>query len=201
MSKLARTHPFGWSHSARPLACALSASALCVLLAVPSAGALGVRRTRLLDVAPPAKLSVSATLSQCLPAESQEERSATFAGEMTAIAGTARMEMRIDVLERIPGETSYHAVSAPGLGVWRSSAPGVKVYRYLKQVTNLAGPAFYRAAVRFRWLNAKGHLIAATEDNTRRCEQPGAPASGSVPTPAQPSPPAPGSTSSSLPLE
>ena len=56
------------------------------------------------------------------------------------------MEMRVDVLERLPGEALFHTLSAPGLGVWRSCRPGVKVYRYLKQVTNLAAPAVYRAA-------------------------------------------------------
>ena len=106
---------------------------------------------------------------------------------MSVIAGTAQMEMRIDVLERMAAaEASYHTVSAPGLGVWRSSAPGVKVYKYLKQVTNLAGPAFYRAAVRFRWLNDKGCLIAATELHTRRCEQPGAAPSSPPPAPGAP---------------
>jgi hypothetical protein len=77
--------------------------------------------------------------------------------------------------------------------VWRSSAPGVKVYKYLKQVTNLSAPAFYRAAVRFRWLNAKGRLIFATELHTPRCEQP-APV-----TPTTPSTPSPPSTG--MPLE
>ena len=75
---------------------------------------------------------------------------------MTAIPGTARMAMRIDVQERMPGEALFHTVSAPGLGVWRGSDPKVKVYKYLKQVTNLSSPASYRALVRFRWLNAKG---------------------------------------------
>ena len=54
----------------------------------------------------------------------QAERSATFAGEMTAIPGTAKMEMRIDVLERMPDEAVFHTVSAPGLGVWRWPRPG-----------------------------------------------------------------------------
>ena len=55
--------------------------------------------------------------------------------------------------------------------MWRSSAPGVKSYRYLKQVTNLAAPASYRGAVRFRWLNAHGRQIAFAELRTRPCEQ------------------------------
>jgi hypothetical protein len=123
-----------------------------------------------------AKPSASATLEQCVTAVNQTERSATFAGEMTAIAGSARMEMRIDVLERMPEEIRFHAVSAPGLGVWRSSSQGVKLYKYLKQVTNLSAPAFYRAAVRFRWLNARGRVVKAVELRTARCQQPATPA-------------------------
>ena len=102
-----------------------------------------------------------------MTAEAAAERSATFAGEMATIPGAAKMEMRIDVLERMPGEVAFHVISAPGLGVWRSSAPGVKNYKYLKQVTNLAAPAYYRAAVRFRWLNAKGRLVKSAELRTR----------------------------------
>jgi hypothetical protein len=125
------------------------------------------------------KPSVSTTLEQCATSGAQEERSATFAGEMASVPGSARMEMRIDVAERMPDEAGYHTLSAPGLGVWRSSAPSVKVYRYLKQVTNLAGPAFYRGVVHFRWLGAHGRLLAFAVLHTRRCEQP----STSLPSP------------------
>lgn len=154
------------------LAALASLFAFSALGRLPVASAAPLHRGVPLGVMTQSKLTVSATLDQCVTSEEQDERSATFAGEMTAVAGTAKMEMRIDVLERTPEETLYRTVSAPGLGVWRSSAPGVKVYKYLKQVTNLTGPAFYRAAVRFRWLNAKGRLIASTELHTRRCEQP-----------------------------
>jgi hypothetical protein len=113
----------------------------------------------------------AAILEECVTADEPSERSATFSGEMSTLAGATRMEMRIDVLEREPQEASFHVVSAPGLGVWRTAAPGVKTYRYLKQVTNLAAPAYYRAAVRFRWLNAKGKLIHGAELRTPRCLQ------------------------------
>jgi hypothetical protein len=132
--------------------------------------------------APPAKLPASATLQQCVNSSEQTQRSATFAGEMTAVKGASKMEMRIDVLERMPREVLFHAVSSPGLGVWRIAAPGVKTYRYLKEVTNLSAPAFYRAAVHFRWLNAKGKLIRATELRTPRCQQPAGLAGGHSPT-------------------
>lgn len=124
----------------------------------------------------------SATLQQCLTAETQAERSATFAGEITAIPGATRMQMRIEVLERVPGEATYHTVNAPGLRVWSSSAPGVKTYKNLNMVTNLAAPAFYRAAVRFRWLGAKGKVLKIMVLRTRRCEQP-APAAKETETP------------------
>ena len=162
-----------------------AAASACLALGAPSAvGAaaaqfgVGVRA------------SAGATLLQCVTAVDQTERSATFAGEMTSIPGTARMEMRVDVLERMPAETSFRAVTAPGLGVWRLSAPGVKVYRYLKQVTNLSAPAFYRGAVRFRWLGARGHLLRWAELRTPRCEQPAAPAQAE-PVPGPPAPPPP----------
>jgi hypothetical protein len=125
--------------------------------------------------APGTKANVSATLEQCATALAQTERSATFAGEMTVIPGTARMEIRIDIEERSPGEAQYRTVSAPGLGVWRGSAPGVKTYTHIQQVTNLSAPASYRGAVRFRWLNARDRLIKAEELRTPACEQPAVP--------------------------
>jgi hypothetical protein len=128
---------------------------------------------------PSPKADATATLEQCLTALVASERTATFVGEMVAIPGTARMQISIGLLERDTGENQYRAVSAPGLGGWRGSAPGVKNYTYIKQVTNLAAPAFYRGAVRFRWLNGKGHVIKAEELRTPRCEQPAPPPASS----------------------
>ncbi len=107
--------------------------------------------------------SASATLEQCVPAAAQSERSAMFAGEMTAMPGSVRMAIRIEIQELTSGEAAFHTITAPGLGVWRSSDPGVKAYKYVKQVTNLFAPASYRAIVRFRWLNAKGRQIKSTQ--------------------------------------
>jgi hypothetical protein len=114
----------------------------------------------------------STSLVACLTTGEQSERSATFAGEMTAIAGATRMSMRIELLERMPGETGYHAVAAPGLGVWRSSDPGIGVYKYVKQVTNLSSPADYRALVSFRWQGPRARTLKRDERRTRRCSQP-----------------------------
>jgi len=125
----------------------------------------------------------AATVEQCVTTGEQTDRSATFSAEMTAVTGTARMAMRIEVQERLPGEELFHTVSAPGLGVWRGSAPGVKIYQYVKQVTNLSSPADYRALVRFHWLNDKGYVIRRAERHTPECLQP---ASAPAPTPVTP---------------
>jgi hypothetical protein len=138
-------------------------------------------------------LGASAMLEQCVAVGGQAERSATFSGEMTAIAGTARMTMRIDVQERTSGETAFHTITAPGLGVWRGSDAGVKIYKYVKQVTNLSSPALYRAVVRFHWLSAKGHIVKRGERLTSSCDQP---AAAVVPTPT-PTPTTPGAASTS----
>jgi len=138
--------------------------------AITSAGGAGTGQSGEEGTKPDA----TATLEQCLTALVQSERSATFVGEMTAVPGTARMEISIGLLERVSSEAQYRSVNASGLGAWRGSAPSVKTYTYIKQVTNLSAPAFYRGVVRFRWLNAKGHLIKAQEMRTPRCEQPAA---------------------------
>jgi hypothetical protein len=155
----------GWR--ALALAAACSPAALCPA----PAGASGNRP----GSSTPAMPLSSATLEQCVTSVVQAERSATFAGEMTAIPATARMSMRIQVQERRAGEASFHTVAAPGLGVWRGSDPKVKIYKYLKQVTNLSSPADYRALVQFRWLGAKAHLLKHEQRFTAGCEQPAAP--------------------------
>ena len=127
--------------------------------------------------------TVAATLEQCLTTGGQAARSATFSGEMTAVAGVARMAIRIEVQERIDGrEEPFHTVATPALGSWRASNPGVHIYKYVRQLTDLFAPADYRALVRYHWLNDKGAVIRRAERHTLACVQPASPA----PSPATP---------------
>jgi hypothetical protein len=151
------------SRAARLLRLLTCAPALALALATPASA----QQTTTPEVG-----GVTATLEQCMTSTVQAERSATFTGEMSSVAGAAKMSMRIDVEERAPGESEFHTVSAPGLGVWRAADPKVKVYKYLKQVSNLSSPASYRGLVRFRWINAHGHVIKRAERLTTRCLQP-----------------------------
>jgi hypothetical protein len=165
-----RSHPFPVINSGA-LRIAVSMACSLALLGAAQAGA----QTGLPSQPGGAPGGSAATLEQCVTAVAQAERSATFSGEMTAIAGAVRMSMRIDLEERSPGEALYHPVSGSGLGVWRASDPKVKVYKYLKQVTNLSSPASYRALVRFHWLGTKGHVLKRAERLTARCLQPAPP--------------------------
>jgi hypothetical protein len=164
-----------------PALAAQAASALPATVAPTVAAGSGGVDSQSGTTAP--KPIASATLTQCATATTpQTERSATFAGEMTAIAGTARMQMRVELQERIPGEVQYRTVANPALGVWHGSTAGVKVFTHIQQVSNLSAPAVYRGVVHFRWVNAKGRTIKSEGLSTALCEQPAAPSSTSAPT-------------------
>jgi hypothetical protein len=100
-------------------------------------------------------------LTACAPALEQGDRFAVFEGRMRSVKGTARMQMRFALEVRNPDTPRWHAVATPGFGRWVSSDPGVSRYVYTKRVENLVAPASYRAAVRFRWVDARGHRIAS----------------------------------------
>ena len=78
--------------------------------------------------------------------------------------------------------------------MWRGSAPGVKIYQYVKQVTNLSFPADYRALVRFHWLNGKGYVIRRAERHTLQCVQPAAEVTPTPVTPVTPGSSSPSTT-------
>ncbi|HEX3392217.1 MAG TPA: hypothetical protein VHS55_06615 [Solirubrobacteraceae bacterium] len=114
----------------------------------------------------------SVMVEQCVNSNLQTERSATFVVQMVATVSTQKMAMKINLEERGRSEAEYHVVPAPGFGVWRPSEPGVKIYKYVKQVTNLAAPVSYRVAVKFRWVGDKGRVIKRADLRSSRCFQP-----------------------------
>jgi hypothetical protein len=116
--------------------------------------------------------TASVGIEQCLTSTVQAERSATFTAQMTATAATQKMAMRIELQQRLQGESEFHNLAAPGFGVWRTSEPGVKIYKYVKQVTNLDAPAAYRVTVRFHWIDERGHVLKHDELHTSRCIEP-----------------------------
>jgi hypothetical protein len=116
---------------------------------------------------------VSANVEQCVTGDTQASRSVTFAAQMETVAGAHRMEMQIMVLERAPGDATFHPLTAAGPWVWQRSEAGLKIYKYVRQVTNLPAPAAFRAIVQYRWLGDKGRVIKTDALRTPVCRQPG----------------------------
>jgi hypothetical protein len=134
---------------------AISLALLGLLFAASPAGAQAVPKGPI----------TSAAVEECHRADARVERYVTFAVQMNAIPGAARMAIRLD-LRMARGKGRYRTVTAPGLGDWHRSAPGVDIFRYRKQVTNLMAGASYRGVMRFRWYDADGHLLRPTSGPT-----------------------------------
>jgi hypothetical protein len=154
------------ARAALALACALAALACAQIAYARGDVRYGATTT------PTNTTGYSATLEQCATSTVQSERSATFTAQMMATSSTQRMEIKIELQQRMRGETEYHTLAAPNLGIWRGSEPGVKIDKYVQQVTDLSAPASYRALVQFRWLSGKGHVLKRAELHTSHCLQP-----------------------------
>jgi hypothetical protein len=93
------------------------------------------------------------------------------------LAGTERMEVQFNLLERPRGARAYSEVRGGDLGRWLSpSDPTLgrrpaDVWKPQKPVINLAGPAAYRFHVGFRWIGAQGHVLGRQYRWADPCEQ------------------------------
>ena len=116
--------------------------------------------------------ALSATVEQCVTAATQADRSVTFTGQMETVPGAHRMAMEITVQEHAPDEASFHTLTAAGSPTWERSEAGVRVYKYVRQVTDLPAPATFRAVVAYRWMNERGQVIRHDERRTLVCRQP-----------------------------
>ena len=133
------------------------APVLAVVCAVAPSAAAGT-----VSLAP---LPASVKLSDC----SRETHSATFQGRMKRVEGAERMWMRFTLLEK--HASGFEAVSAPGLGRWHKSKPGVGTFNYLQTVRGLQQGASYRMAVSYRWYDAEREAIAKTRRRSAPCHQ------------------------------
>ena len=160
----------GMGRTAEIRRAAARASTIACLLALCAGGPLAAARGVTRGVTAPAPGDYSVALEQCVSAAAQSERSATFVAQMVGTAATQKMAMKIQLEQRMRGESEYHAL-APA-GSWKASEAGVKIYKYVKQVTNLSAPAMYRLDVKFRWIASKGKVVKRAELRSSRCFQP-----------------------------
>jgi hypothetical protein len=122
----------------------------------------------------------SVALESCLGASSSSAGAATFTARMSTVPGAVQMEMRFEIIERAPGEASFHrppGVGSAALGSWRESALHVGVFKDSDEVTDLPVGAQYSARVHFRWLDAEGETVAWAQRRAEACRQPAAPTS------------------------
>ena len=115
---------------------------------------------------------LAARLAACQTGPNAADRYAVFSGSMPRVRGAVTMAMRFVLFERQP-QGRFLAVSLPHWGVWeKTTKKGVPGFIFTKRVEQLAAPAAFRAAVTFRWLDAKGRLIAAKRRTSPICHQP-----------------------------
>ena len=127
--------------------------AALAMLALPGAAAAGDR--------------ASVTLTACEP----RERAVEFEARMDKVAGSARMKLRFTLEARKRGK-AWRRVAAPELRGWRTASSETTRFISERRVTQLVGPAYYRALVRFRWIDADGDIVATAKARSRACRQP-----------------------------
>jgi hypothetical protein len=116
--------------------------------------------------------ALTAEVRRCAKSKGAGGWSALFLGQMYSVEGAQRLAMRVRLQVRSPGARGFHFVHAPGLGSWHRSERSVRLFRYLAQVTDLTGPADYRALIDYRWLGPAGGVIRRAARLTPECVVP-----------------------------
>ena len=100
-------------------------------------------------------------------------RTASFEGDMRAVAGARRLQMRFSVESEASGaDAAWQRVQAPKLDTWVSARPGRSRYVYTKHVAALQPGNAYRVVVRFRWRAADGSVLDTVTRRSKACRIP-----------------------------
>lgn len=105
----------------------------------------------------------------CTPWQEGEGGSVTYAARMKAVPGTARMALRIGLLEKL-GDDRFRRI---GRGRWRRSRARAEVFNWEHHIAGLRQGAVYRAVVQYRWYDAVGNRIRSARLRSGPCRQPG----------------------------
>lgn len=116
----------------------------------------------------------------CQRALDPPARALNVTAVMRPLAGTQHLQMRVELLSRIPGAGSYAAVpiaAGSKLGSWLAPPnqtlgrrPGDS-WTVSFPVLNLAAPASYRYRAEFRWIGARGAVLATAVRQSAPCYQ------------------------------
>ncbi len=114
----------------------------------------------------------------CQTAPDPASRGMSITAVMAPLPSTMRMAMRFELLKRTKRWGRSVSISGTGLKTWITpkdptlgSQPGDR-WVVKHPVVDLAGPAYYRFKVTFRWTGAKRHVIGTTVRESQLCFQP-----------------------------
>jgi CARDB len=113
-----------------------------------------------------------ARLTRCHHALTGIDRSFHLAASMRPIRASHQMGVRLTLLVRRPGASTWSPLRADGFGTWFRSDRDADGFKYLRTVNNLAAPAAYRVGMAFRWYGAHGRTLRTRHAVTRGCSQP-----------------------------
>jgi len=171
------------------VACTASVSAPASVLAPASALA---RASASASAPAPASALAPASRSAASPAPPRDElrsficqkaldppaRAVSIQAVMRPLTGTAKMQMRFDLMRQTKPGGPFRLVRGRLLGSWISPAestlgqrPG-DVWIVNHPVVDLGAPATYRFRVSFRWIGAHGQPLGNAEQSSPNCWQP-----------------------------
>jgi len=153
----------------------MSSKCLVGVLAVCCALALG-SGTAAAGTTPPPNDQLRAFV--CQKALDPPARAVSVQAVMRPVTGTAKMQMKFDLLRQIKPHTRFVAVRGRGLSSWISPTdptlgqqPG-DVWILTHPVVNLAAPATYKFKVAFRWIGAQSQTLGTDALTSPSCYEP-----------------------------
>ena len=107
-------------------------------------------------------------VAACNQSADGAQRFVTFKAQMSSESRQLRMQMRFYIYESTG--LSWSDVTPPEVAIWDESAPGSRTYVYRQRIDNLKPGARYRSAVKFRWLDAAGNVVAMANRRSAVCK-------------------------------
>lgn len=127
-------------------------------------------------IAPGAKPPASARVKKCVVSRFYDGRQIEFSGRMKTFTDTPgklqTLQMRFEIYRRLAEHKRYKKVKGTGLGTWLSASdPAATIYVRELQLEGIETSAYYKARVRYRWLDANGEVEWRRTRTTKPCHQ------------------------------
>lgn len=100
------------------------------------------------------------------------DRAAVFYARMDTIPGASKMQIRLQLQERLGRDDSWSKLDIPALRQWHTSQAGVKRFGWKQTVDALRVGGAYRARVQYRWLSVTGSVLDTFSRDTPVCRGP-----------------------------